>query len=224
MDRKLLVISVSRKIAEKRKKPLSTYELIYLKKSIMTIDKAIIAGKSPEEIIPVFADIYEKELLKLPKNIKKNDVDIKEILVSEVGQASETIIGSKKISKDATFDSLLQNPRLLQSIINPDALKKKTYLILDRKYMARDCNNITEFKWNITDQSNKQETGYAVSSIAIRDIVSMRMYSFSIPNIKNNVMYSTKQVSIEMIELNHQSYIQPACNKKFHFIYHYMGY
>ncbi len=218
IDRKLLTISVAKQIAQKRKKPITPEEVNYLKQRIKQINKKILANKKIEELLPALVSVYSQELDKLPKNTQYDELDIHSILVAELGKESESISGPKVVEKNATFDSLLQTPRLLQRIVNPQALKRKTYLLLDRKHQAKDANNITEFRWNVTDISHPYDSSMAVSTMPINDIVSIKMYPFIFPSALYT-LNETKRLSVEIDELKNQAYVAPAYNKRFHFVF-----
>jgi hypothetical protein len=218
MDRKILTINVAKQIAQKRHKPISQEELIYLKQRIKCIDKNILINKKMHELLPALVEIYEKELIKLPKSTQYESIDIHDVLVKEIGKESESISGPKNIEKDATIDSLLQKPKLLQRIFNPQVLRYKTYLILDRKYQSQDSNNTTEFRWYVTDISHPHTSNMAVSSMPIRDVVSIKMYPFMFPSALY-ALNSTKRLSVEIDELKNQAYIIPAYKKRFHFVF-----
>jgi hypothetical protein len=220
MNRTLLASKVIQEIKRKNNVDLNNEEIIYINNKIKQIDQTLINSKPITTLIDVLTRVYINDLKE--KNIKEhdkkqNDLDMHDVMNKQINYDLETHSCMRGIKKDSTIDSLLQTPKILQAIFNPSALKYETYLILDRKFQAKDCNNINEFKWNISESSkNYDPKTTAITTIPLKHITSIKLYPFIFPNTlyaKSDI----KRLSVEIIELNNQAYIAAAYNKRFHF-------
>ena len=217
MDR--LVLSVGNGIAQKNKRQLQVHEKRYIGQRLRGLDLNLFKGKPISTILFALIQLISGEIDKLPKFTEEGSIDVHEMLIKEIGKEPETSIMEKKIEETATVDTLLQTPAILQSIFNPKALRRKAYLILDRKYQASDTNNVNEFKWliaNINKSYNPLTS--AATTAPIRDIVKIKMFPFRFPNSENTVT-EFHRLSVEIVELNNQAYIITHTNKKFHFVF-----
>jgi hypothetical protein len=221
MDRNLLTIKVIQEIKKKYNKEFVPAELEYINTKIKQLDQTLINSKSIDTLISVLSKVYINDLT--DKNIKNRTekkqirIDMHDVINKELSDDLETHSCMRGIKKDSTIDSLLQTPKILQAIFNPSALKYETYLLLDRKFQAKDCNNINEFKWNISESSkNYDPKTTAITTIPLKHITSIKLYPFIFPNTlyaKSDI----KRLSVEIVELNNQAYIAAAYNKRFHF-------
>lgn len=212
-----LIIAVARGVVVKRQAHLLDNEKKYISERLKKLDMNSFKGKPISSIVAALVDLMVSELSKLPKHKDEGPIDVHEMLVKAIGNDPETSLLDKKIESNATLDSLLQNPRMIQSIFNPAALHKKAYLILDRKFQASESNNVNEFKWNIanTSRSYDPKTTAATNS-SMKDIVKIKMFPFMFPNTDNTLTVFNR-LTVEIAELNTQSYIITHINKKFHF-------
>jgi hypothetical protein len=217
MDKKTITTAIANQIGQKRGRKLNRDELQFLMQRIKQTDTSIFNGKNIADLIPVLVKVYESEIQKIKKIHVEGPIDMQEILAQEMEQSS--INNNKALLKKATWDTLLQSPELLQSILNPSSLQRTSYLILDRKFQAKDANNITEFRWNVTDTSREYDNkASVVSTVEIQNIFGIKMYPFVFPNTPNATT-GIKRLSVEIVELNMQAYISAAHKKKFHFMF-----
>jgi hypothetical protein len=214
-----LIISIGKEIVKKRKKSLQDHEKRYIMQRLSKLDLNLFKGKPINRIISKLTELITNELGKLPKLEEEGPIDVHEMLKKEIGREPETSLMEKKLEEHVTVDSLLQNPAVLQSIFNPKALRRKAYLILDRKFQAKDTNNINEFKWHISNTSKAYNPlTTAATTAPMRDIVKIKMFPFRFPNSTDTITESHR-LSVEIVELNTQAYIITHINKKFHFVF-----
>lgn len=214
-----LIVSVGKGIVQKRKQVLQDHEKRYLVQRLRSLDLNLFKGKPTSSIIFALVELVSVELSKLPKLAKEAPIDVHEMLVKEIGKEPETSLMDKKLEGPTTVDNLLQSPAVLQSIFNPKALRRKAYLILDRKYQAEDTNNINEFKWHVASTSRSYNPlTTAATTAPMRDIVKVKMFPFRFPNSENTVS-EFHRLSVEIVELDTQAYIVTHTNKKFHFAF-----
>jgi hypothetical protein len=220
-NKELCVIVIKKIVNEQRGgNPLAENEKNYVISRIKKINLDLFKNQPIQLIVDSLVDLISAELMKLPKiTIDNTPIDIHDILAKEIGTEPETALYEKKIDKNATVDSLLQTPAILQGIFNPLARMRKAYLILDRKYQSDESNNVNEFKWlisNVGKAHNPLHT--AVSSTIINDVIGVKMFPFRFPNSENNIT-DFHRVSVEIVEFNSQAYIIAASNKRFHFLF-----
>ncbi len=214
-----LTIAVSKIIKQKRKVPLLEHEARYIAQKIKSVDLSLFSGKPFCNVVSALATLINNELNKLPKFETDECIDVHEMLVKEIGNEPETSLLEKKVDEHATIDTLLHSPHVLQSIFNPQALWRKAYLILDRKYQADNSNNTTEFKWNIaTTGKSYNPLSTVVTTAPLRDIIKIKMFPFRFPNSANTIT-EFNRLSVEIAELNTQAYIITHANKRFHFAF-----
>lgn len=223
MDRNLLSAKVANEIKQIIKRDITPDEYSYIINKVKQIDQSLINSKPINTLISVLSKLYSSELKEkninqqTEKQLQENKIDMHSVMINEINNDLETHTCMRGITKNSTMDSLLQTPKILQAIFNPAALRYETYLLLDRKFQARDGNNINEFKWNITESGkNYDPKTTAVSTIPLKHITSIKLYPFIFPNTlyaKSDI----KRLSVEIIELNNQAYTAAAYNKKFHF-------
>lgn len=214
-----LIVLVGRGIVQKRKEPLQEHEKRYVIQRLRGLDLNLFKGKPVSSIIFALVELVSNELSKLPKLEEDGPIDVHEMLVNEIGKEPETSLMEKKLEEPTTVDALLQFPAVLQSIFNPKALRRKAYLILDRKYQAEDTNNINEFKWHVTNTSKAYNPLITAATTApMRDIVKIKMFPFRFPNSENTIS-EFHRLSVEIVEFNTQAYIITHTNKKFHFAF-----
>ena len=156
-------------------------------------------------------------------NEMKKDIDLKEFLFMEMGNSAEHLVTEFKAKERVTLPYLIKNPQILQNIFYPENLVKIAHLTLDSKNRIRTQNiipsvlnvplSIETFSWNISSiNSSYDSSNTAVSTGLLKNIISIKMKPFIMPNLYNN-----KPVNIELLELNYQSYCDQ--NKKFHFTF-----
>jgi len=191
------------------KKHLLTYaDKTFIIQNIQNVPYEKLKHKNVDELVNLFSEVFSKKI------IEKKDLDMHEYLKTEIGVNSEHTVVDKKVESE-TVESLLNKPKLLQSIFNPNSLIKKAYLFLDSKYRVRNTDSNT-LKWNIaTTGTNYDERTTAVSTSRLKNIVAIKLYPFKFPNTYGS-LYNFNRIYVDMVELNNQSYIMYG-NNRFHF-------
>ena len=104
-------------------------------------------------------------------------------------------------------------------VLNPTAMHRKNYLMLDSRYRiltSNDTNGIQQFSWNYILKSQIEGQGSVNIIGNVRDIIAIRVYPFRIPYVESaDNKYSRISVFIE--ELAAQSFLAHE-DRKFHFI------
>ena len=104
-------------------------------------------------------------------------------------------------------------------VLNPEALYRKNYLILDSRYRILTNNNtsgISNFSWIFILKSQIEGQGSVNIIGNVRDIIALRVYPFRIPYVESaDNKYSRISVFVE--ELGAQSFIAHE-DRKFHFM------
>ena len=111
----------------------------------------------------------------------------------------------------------MNNSEEIVRVLNPGALLRKNYMVLDTRYrIPSSTNNLTKFSWNyiLHDETSNQGTVNVVGNV--RDIVAIRVYPFRIPYILSaDNKYDRITMLIE--ELSGQAFIAHE-SRKFHFM------
>lgn len=219
MDHSVLIKTVAAGIVQKRRQPLLDHEKRYIADRIKGLDLKLFSGRSVSDVLTSLVNLLHGELIRLPKAQREQPIDVHEMLVQEMGKDAESYINDRKVEDADTIDSLLRSPRTLQTIFNPDALRRTTYLVLDRRYQASASDNVTSFTWNIANASKTYDPLTTAATTAnLRDVVSMKMLPFRFPNT-TNALTGTRRLSVELVEFNNIAYIATADNHRFHFIF-----
>ena len=210
--------AVSRGIVGKRNLSLEEHEESYVKRRLKQVDFKSFKNQPVNKIVFALVDMLVRDLAKLPKKQAEMPIDVHELIKKEVGDTPETY-RFKKIDENATVDSLLQKPETLQRVFNPHALRRKAYLVLDRKYQSRESNNINEFQWVVSDTSRSYDAANTVVTGApIQDIVKIKMFPFRFPSADNAIM-DFYNLSVEIKELSTQACVITHNNKRYHFMF-----
>lgn len=211
---KQLISAVLQGISIKNKKILTNDEKLFLINKIKHINMEILRGKKISDIISSLVTLLSNDLKSIPK-MDNSPIDMREVFKEQLGIEPETALLSRKIDPNETIDSLLQQPLTLQGIFNPQALHKKAYILLDRKYQSNDVNNINEFKWNISSINKPYDSASAVATALFKDVIKIKVFPFRFP-YASNLNSNTHRINIEFVEFNTQSYIIAHNHKKFH--------
>jgi hypothetical protein len=198
-------------IEQKRGYTLQLHEKAFIITELKKVDLDIYDNQA--DAIIILINMLEKRLNQsIEPSINIRDMQIKQLKLDEKGNVN------KKITSDTTINELLAYPKILQSIFNPAALIRKTYVMLDRKYQ-KTSNNKTEFSWFITDSSHVYDpNSTAVTHEQIANVVSIKLYPFRFPH-SYNAISGLNRISVEIKELNFQAYVLAYANKRFHFIF-----
>jgi hypothetical protein len=173
---------------------------------------------------------FAEQMVKTPCRDANADIDIHEMLKSEIGLSAEENVSDIGIERDFTMEitsnfanqvevtSLLGNRTLtdLQRLINPALVKKTFSILLDTRYRILDTDGTTSFQWNfINNEITSQGSVNAIGNI--RDIVSFRIFPVRMPylSVADN---EYQRISIFVQEFTAQSFIGQE-NRRFHFIF-----
>lgn len=167
-------------------------------------------------------------------------IDMHETLKQKIGISRETNFGrsltdqepsrSKKEQKKvkaadaAGASSVVDVARLfgyresfhLQKLLNPNALLRTNYVMMDTRYRVLDSDGRKFFSWNhINNVSRNQGSINTIGTI--RDIVALRIYPFRIPyNSSLDTRY--KKISMLIREFQAQSFVGQE-QRRFHFLF-----
>lgn len=167
-------------------------------------------------------------------------IDMHEILKQKIGISGETnlvrsltgqgpSVSSKTAKKEkkaeiAGTSSVVDIARLfgfnqsynLQKLLNPNALLRTNYVMMDTRYRVLDSDGTQFFRWNHIN--NVSRTQGSINTVGtIRDIVALRIYPFRIPyNPTLDNEYS--MVSMLIREFQAQSFVGQE-NRRFHFMF-----
>jgi len=211
-------------LSKRQKRRLYTYESDYLARQLEFLPK-----NSNELAIKSFIDIIHddinnsdkmKEELKYVQAQQANDnIDeyFKAVLQDKSKIAKSSIPQEQLMQSNISTIFDTRNPTKLLGIFNPSALVKKTYIILDRRYHARDDSNLTEFRWNLSEGSDSSDNTL-ITRVPLKNIVSMKMLPFRFPNTENTISFPMR-LSVQVKEIPSQAYIAPGSNARFQFLF-----
>jgi hypothetical protein len=104
----------------------------------------------------------------------------------------------------------------LQKMLNPNALLRTNYVILDTRYRVLDSDGTKFFSWNhINNVSRNQGSINTVGTI--RDIVALRIFPFRAP-YTSTLDTAYKKVSMLVREFQAQSFVGQE-QRRFHFMF-----
>lgn len=112
---------------------------------------------------------------------------------------------SKLLNANSMYDFI--------NLLNPSALYKKAYIILDSDYASSRNIDGTVVTWNFSNTADITDNGYNALG-NIRDIVSMKLYKYNISFLTPG---SSNRFSILLEEFRAQSFLA-ANGRRFHFI------
>jgi len=153
-------------------------------------------------------------------------IDMHEVLKREIGQEPETMAYNVPLKKNQNLSQVnisrifsTDNPLQLLRVFNPMALIARAYIILDRQYQLRINDNNKEFIWNLAVLGQGYNHVDTVVTVApVKDIIGLKMSPFKFPNTQSAITFSNR-ISVSIKELDTQSYIANAFNKRFHFLF-----
>lgn len=201
-----------------RGKPLNYIERKFYISKFKSIDPVKFRNHPITQVVDALTKIFIEDF----KSVLTEDlssIDMHEVLKHEIGKDAESAIIEKKAEPNATIDSLLQKPNILQHIFNPKARQQSTYMLLDSRYRDRTITDPTLLKWSVTSpQGNYIAETSAITPIPLHDIVSITARPFRFPNARN-IYTNAHRVSVEIVELNTQAIICNRGQKRFHFLF-----
>jgi hypothetical protein len=189
------------------------------------IDERLPKEKDPvyEDLVVTYANDINNYLTNAPV-----DLDLHEYLQSNIGVREENDSDTTaayvtnedrpvSLKPDGAIDIVSMfgssNPYDLTRMLNPNNLLRKTYLNLDTRYASVVSNDRTKFTWNYLENANVQ-FGSTNTTDKVRDIVSMKLMSFTMPLFE---VLAKPFVTVLVDEFSGQSLISPQ-GRKFHFI------
>lgn len=161
------------------------------------------------------------------------NVDIHEIMLNEINNNGSNPNNLEKEEKEEKsgininslfgINNITQLTKIINEINNPeesnDSDKEYTaYLLLDSKYRFLENDGTEYYKWGsinnyISSQGTVNHTG------KIKNIKSMELAKFILPDIKNSNIFKYDRLTILINEFESQSFIGHE-NRRFHFIAH----
>ena len=107
----------------------------------------------------------------------------------------------------------------ITKIVNRDSLVRDINILIDSRYQNRSNQDRSKFSFSIVSETkNKSEgSGTIISSSALKDIVEIEVFPFSIPYFNDADNYY-KKITMSILELSASS-IDAYENSQFHFIF-----
>lgn len=107
----------------------------------------------------------------------------------------------------------------LTKILNRESLLRDVNILIDSRYQNLSNQDRSRFSFTvISDTKNKSEgSGTIISSVALRDLVEIEVFPFSIPYFTDADNYY-KKITMSILELSASS-IDAYENSQFHFIF-----
>lgn len=158
-------------------------------------------------------------------------VDTHEILKEIIGVSTETPsigvsgnLSRKKKDDVAPTNSIVEVSKVfgqsqgyqLQKLINPNALLRTNYVILDTRYRILDNDGTKYFSWNHVNNTSRAQG--SINTVGnIRDIVALRVFPFRTPYLPT-LDTTYHKVSMLIREFQAQSFVGQE-NRRFHFMF-----
>lgn len=107
----------------------------------------------------------------------------------------------------------------ITKIVNRDSLVRDINILIDSRYQNRSNQDRSKFSFSIVSETkNKSEgSGTIISNSALKDIVEIEVFPFSIPYFNDADNYY-KKITMSILELSASS-IDAYENSQFHFIF-----
>lgn len=206
-------------------------EKAYIINVLKNIDPVIFTGKNTNTVLNVLSTKISEDIVKNPCGNEEDDVNIHEMLKSQIGVSTEDdtsqIVKSEKdfteqitttFSNQVEITSLLGNKTIadLQRIVNPSLVKRTVYILLDTRYRILDNDGTTYFQWSFNNNEiTSQGTVNAIGNI--RDISALRIFPVRLP-YNSYLDNDYDRITIFIQELSAQSFIGQE-NRRFHFMF-----
>jgi hypothetical protein len=167
-------------------------------------------------------------------------IDTHEILKNQIGISGEanvvsSLIGTvprkskkaqrqEKVAESSGGISLVDVNKIfgftqsyqLQKLLNPNALLRTNYVLMDTRYRVLDSNGDKFFSWN--HSNNVSRVQGSINTVGtIRDIVALRVFPFKVPYI-SSLDTSYRKVSMLIREFQAQSFVGQE-QRRFHFLF-----
>ncbi len=216
----LIVKQVLKNVSEINKRQLTTEEKLYIVRGFRQINTDLYMGKNVNDIISVLSNTFSQELKRMNSQKEPEIIDIKELMITQMGKNPETMLIQPVINDAETVDSLIKEPLKIQSIFNPDALRRSAFLRLDRKYQTQSTNNINTFKWSIaviSEGANYDPTTSAATTSSLTGIVECHIRPFRFPNTLN-ALNGRRRLSLQILEFSNQGWVLAPSTRRIQFI------
>jgi hypothetical protein len=217
---------------------LSGAEVTMISNFIRKLDNDMLLRMSPEKVI---ASLTASIISRLARYECEEEPDrTQEFLRGEIGISGETdyVRPTSDISRQKSASDMMREAQTnadggarmvevsrmfgftkasqIQKILNPNALLRTNYILMDTRYRALDNDGTKYFQWNHINNVTRAQG--SVNTIGtIRDIVAMRVYPFRIPYTAA-LDTSYRKVSMLMREFQAQSFVAHE-GRRFHFMF-----
>lgn len=208
--------SVSLNVSDKLKRPITKIEQKYIVEVVKNLDEGYMRAKPISEVVGTLSHIIFKKICPnelYPQMDGSEYIDMRENLKQHIGTTSESNVSN------SVFESMnkLQNTGKVDNIRgvqfkNPLGALRKSYFLLDSRY-RNISSTPNRFIWDYSN-SKTQQTGSVNIIGDIRDIVSIRIYSFRLPVSRANTKH--KRITVLIHEFSTQSFFAHE-NRRFHF-------
>jgi hypothetical protein len=213
-----LVVVIS-KVESIINRELSNMEEDIIISCIKQIPRHTIQTNTIERTLALIIDISLSDLRRNHCNI--NEVDTHEMLKKNLGR---TIAETDDEYKDTTtnvevnvetFFGIKDISTLIKKINEPISSVNTAYFLLDTRYRSLGNDGTTYFKWyHVNNIMVSQGTFNSIGDI--RDIISMKLMQYRIPNVESaNTPYN--RISVLIDEFSSQSFIAHE-HKRYHFL------
>jgi hypothetical protein len=207
---------------------ISEAELRFIVSHIKNLDPARFQGKSVNEVSNALTEVFAEKLSKASCNDVKY-VDTHELLKAQMGISTEgggyggsslgTInvdVGANEVADAVNVAQIMgkSDPYDVQNMINPTALRHRTYIQFDSRHRSLDTDGTKELTWNHVN--NVTRTQGSINTVGvIRDILGMRLSPFKIPYVANADNELTR-LTMLIDEFSAQSVVAQE-DRKYHF-------
>jgi hypothetical protein len=148
----------------------------------------------------------EEKIIEQLDHEDNNTNNTKNVLYKQIAPVAQNFLG-------------MSNSEEAVRVMNPSALHRKNFMLLDSRYRilsSNDIPGIATYSWNYVLKSQIEAQGSVNIIGNVRDIIALRVYPFRIPYVASaDNKYSRISVFIE--ELGSQSFVAHE-SRKFHFM------
>lgn len=194
--------AVSLNVSNKLGRQVTQIEQKYIVHVIKNLERGYMRANPISEVVEILSHIIFKKICPhedVPQMDGSEYVDMRENLKQHIGTTSE----SNTVKADNIRGSHFKNPL---------GVLRKSYFLLDSRY-RNTCSTPNRFIWDYSNSKN-QQTGSVNIIGDIRDIVSIRIYSFRLPASNANTKH--KRITVLIHEFSTQSFFAHE-NRRFHF-------
>lgn len=207
-------------IEKKVGRQLTNLEIRFINNFIRKISPNYLAEQSQKKN---FYDLTAKYIIDKMR-VKEEPIDMKKILKNNIGRVEESDKGHDIYDRIRVNDIPrpkkqnflgVDNINNLTKIINPSAMVKTQYLILDSRFKNEIESDTKNLKWDYSPEKINEGGTFALSG-KVRDIISFKIFPFKIPYTEDA---DTKRQILTLFikELNSQAFIAQQ-NRRFNFV------